>query len=120
MASERETAFLVLETNLATVSGVITVVRSPFDIDLRRYTQAQLPLVHIKVPPTNPVMLPGERLHNEEELLINLYYVDFSENKTTYESWVEKLIETINTTPTSKVTLDWPAGGMSPVPLEVE
>lgn len=106
--SKREEAFLILDTTFAAISGVVTAVRKPFtDFDLKDYTQAQLPLIHIEPPPPNLTIENGMRIYERDEFKTHLYYIDWNSSASTMESWIEKIIEGMNYSPTASASCDF-------------
>jgi predicted transcriptional regulator of viral defense system len=104
--SVREAALALVATSIAAITGIVTTVRE-FDLDIRSYSQAQLPLFFLKTPDPRFQFQPGMRLQDKSELLGTLYYIDWTESATIMEGWIEKIVEGINVTPTAKAILDW-------------
>jgi len=95
MALNRRDILSGLETLLATVTGITTVVRSYGDegIDITQYTQANLPLIDLIEPAEeNDEEMTSHRSIQFLDTVLRLYFVDWNDDvQSTYETFVKNL-----------------------------
>ena len=95
MASVRDSIYAQFITLLAAITGVTATGEGQDWPQLEEYNEAQLPLVWIRHAATGKMDKIPTKYKITERITIRVYFVDLNliENETTAESWIEKVIE---------------------------
>lgn len=75
------------------VSGISTIVQVDKEIDLKKYNQSQLPLLAVQLYTTQYDDQKSQEVLAETPLLVEGYIIDYTEEPTTIQSWIEEVLE---------------------------
>ena len=106
MSTVRQTGINSILAQLGTISFLNTVVQKNREINLTRYTQADLPLVAVSASVASPRITRGMLYEEEVVLTMTVFWVDFDDATDKVDTYYEALIEGLEFDIGSGVVLD--------------